>query len=174
MPIEALIDRDAGDVIVVKPAGSVWGRCEVNAVMLLDDPALEKELAESGGEHVVYPYAAWEEVAMEGSGVRGQGTAGRGQGSGAGGQESGEKGPVATARRLTHRQLREASLVKVLLTPQQREAMKAISTKPGILHAADADTPVPTVTIAEVKPAPTPTNESSEIMIPNRPLPENK
>src|ERR1043166_4017246 len=63
MPLEALIDPDTGGVIVVKPVGSVWGRCEVNAVMLLDDPALEKELAER--EHLVYPYAAYEETASK-------------------------------------------------------------------------------------------------------------
>lgn len=84
MPLEALIDPDTGGVIVAKPIGSVWGRCEVNAVMLLDDPALEEELAARGGEHVVYPYASWEEIEHS-----------------------------VGDRVMKHRELREESLVKV-------------------------------------------------------------
>lgn len=58
--LEAYLDPDTGDVIVVKPIGSVWGRCELNSVVLLDDAELEKAVA--GKEHIVYPYAVHEET----------------------------------------------------------------------------------------------------------------
>lgn len=62
--IEALIDTATGNVIVVKPLGSVWGRAEVNRVVKLEDAALEAELA--GRPHVVYPYAVFEEIDIAG------------------------------------------------------------------------------------------------------------
>jgi hypothetical protein len=63
--VEALIDLATGNVIVVKPLGSIWGKEEVNRVIKIDDPALALEI--NNKEHKVFPYAVIERVTIKDS-----------------------------------------------------------------------------------------------------------
>lgn len=117
--IEALVNPDTGDVIVVKPVGSVWGRCEVNAVVKLDDPELEKELA--GKEHIVYPYAAYEEKT----------------------ETIGDE-----KQEIVRREMLEVSVVKVKV--DDAAAMKEVSSKEGVLTLADAKQAATEAEVTEV------------------------
>lgn len=60
--LEAFIDPNSGDVIVVKPAGSIWGSEETAKVMLIEDDALEAEMLAAGESVMAYPYAVYEEI----------------------------------------------------------------------------------------------------------------
>jgi hypothetical protein len=144
--LEALVDPDTGDVIVVKPLGSPWGRCEVNAVVKLTDPGLETELA--GRPHVVYPYAIYEETTRD---------------------IKDKDGNVIGTRK--QRKIVESSAIRVKVDPA--EIQKTESIKPGILVAVDADTPVAVAVVEEVKPDPIP-DAGGVIVKPDRPLPTKK
>jgi hypothetical protein len=143
--IEALVNHDTGDVIVVKPAGSVWGRCEVNAVVLLDDPELEKALATR--PHIVYPYAAWHETTRQ---VR----------------IGGEVNILSTGTLATI-----SSLVKIDLTTAN--VSSDVSAKSGVLTADDADTPVAEAKINNVSSYPVAKPRSVNVKR-DRALPEVK
>ena len=134
-------------MIVVKPAGSPWGRCEVNRVTKLEDAALEKVLANKvadGESHIAYPYAVYEEVPRKIE------------------LPNGETATVQVKRLIQ----KSAITCKV----DAAEIQDAISAKPGILVAADADTAVADAVVVEVKPEPLPSDDGT-VIVSDQPLP---
>lgn len=54
--LEALINPKNGDIIVVKPAGSVWGKEEVKTLQLIQLTDADLEARIDGLPHIIYPY----------------------------------------------------------------------------------------------------------------------
>jgi len=54
---EALVEVKSGDIIAVKPNGSVWGRMETDGKHYTVKKIEDKDLKYDGATFVVYPYA---------------------------------------------------------------------------------------------------------------------
>jgi hypothetical protein len=154
MVLEALIDPDTGNFIVIKPEGSPWGRCEVNSVHKLDDDAIAKIATQTGvnltkaiGDrpHIVYPLKVEEHTTTthnpkdkDGNPVLDK-----------------DGNPVSITR--TRTTILDPSLVKMLIDPAKVEDMKVRSEKLGVLTSTDAAVAIAVIDIdnnVEVKSIP--------------------